>query len=109
MRTIDKSELKHIMDNEPNALIINVLPKENYEKQHIPNSINIPVKNNDRFAEEVGIRAKSKNQKIVVYCANTDCNLSEKAQKKLEDADFTNVADYEAGTAGWFNQDKQAA
>lgn len=105
MQTINRKSLKQLLDTNQDALVINVLPEEKYEKQHIPGSINIPVKDNDSFAQEVEAKATSKDQRIIVYCANTECPLSGQALRKLENAGFSDVADYEEGTKGWFEQD----
>lgn len=106
MQTINRKSLKQLLDSNEDALVINVLPEEHYEEQHIPGSINIPVKDNDNFVEDVEDTATSKDQRIVVYCANTECPLSGQALSQLEEEGFTNVADYEEGPKGWFEQDK---
>lgn len=43
-----------------------------------------------------------KQRKIVVYCANHDCDASDKAADRLEKAGFKNVYDYAGGTEDWF-------
>jgi rhodanese-related sulfurtransferase len=46
----------------------------------------------------IGLQGQSaKNKKLVVYCANRQCDSSEKATKKLEEAGFTSVLTYRAG------------
>lgn len=108
MQTFSKSELRRMLDEKHDALVINVLPRSSFDRHHIPGSINIPVKENPDFAQEVETRAGSKNKRIVVYCANTQCNASKQAAQKLENDGFTNVQVYEEGVEGWFG-DKQAA
>jgi rhodanese-related sulfurtransferase len=107
MQIITKSQLQQWIDSKQDMLLVDVLPKESFNKQHIPDAINIPVKDNPNFVKEVEAKAKSKNQRIVVYCANTQCDASQKAAEQLEKAGFTNVQRYEEGVEGWF--DKKAA
>ncbi|MFW0778163.1 MAG: rhodanese-like domain-containing protein [Rickettsiales bacterium] len=109
MNKVSKSELKDLMDGDEEVLVINVLPRKYFEKRHIPGSVNIPVKDNDSFTKEVSLMATSKDQHVVVYCANTECDLSEKAVRQLEEANFTNISDYQEGTEGWFKDQKHAA
>jgi rhodanese-related sulfurtransferase len=109
MKTVNKSQLKQWLDTKEDMLLINVLPQEDFQKQSIPGSINIPFKGTDNFAVEVGERAKSKGQHIVVYCRNTQCDASRNAAAELETAGFTNVQAFEAGVEGWFGTAQPAA
>ena len=109
MQTVSKSQLQQSINSKENILLINVLSKENFNKQHIPGSINIPAKDNAHFVKDVEAQAQSKNQSIVVYCANTACDASEQAAQKLEDAGFTNVQRFKEGVEGWFGPKAAAA
>src|SRR5690349_9189899 len=108
MHNLSKAQLKQIIDSRKDALIINVLPQESFRERHIPGSINIPFKDGS-FASEVEQRATSKDKYIVVYCASTDCNLSQRAMNTLKDAGFTNVHTYEEGVKGWFGEESTHA
>ncbi|MBS3805293.1 MAG: rhodanese-like domain-containing protein [Oleiphilaceae bacterium] len=108
MKPITRDDLKTMNEAEhEDFVLINVLPREEFNKQHIRTSINIPVDDTD-FSEKVESVAGGKDRKIVVYSANFDCEASPKAARKLEDAGFTQVYDYEGGTKDWFEK-KQAA
>lgn len=108
MQAISRDDLKTMNETEhEDFVLINVLPREKFNEKHIRTSINIPVDSDD-FVDKVESVSGSKERKIVVYCANFDCDASPKAGKKLEDAGFTRVYDYEGGTKDWFEQ-KQAA
>lgn len=108
MKNIDRDTLKRMNEVEhEDFVLINVLSREDFNKQHIRTSINISVKHED-FAERVAEVAGSKDRKVVVYCANFDCDASPKAAKKLASAGFTRIYDYEGGTEDWFEQ-KEAA
>jgi len=98
MKTMSAEELKNKIDAKEDFILVNVLSNESFEAKRVPTSINIPV-------DEIGQRAQSKlpdkNKEIVVYCASTTCQASPTAAKKLEELGYTNVADFEAGLAGW--------
>jgi rhodanese-related sulfurtransferase len=108
MKPIDRETLKRMNEVEhEDFVLINVLPREKFNERHIRTSINIPVAEDD-FTGRVESVAGSKERKIVVYCASFDCDASPKAARKLEQAGFSKVYDYEGGTEDWFEQ-KQAA
>lgn len=104
MQAINRDELKKMNEAEHrDFVLINVLPREKFNKQHIRTSINVPVDNDD-FVDKVETVAGGKQRDIVVYCASFDCDASPKAAKKLEQAGFEKVYDYEGGTSDWFEQ-----
>lgn len=80
--------------------LINVLSREQYRDAHIGGSSNIPVGDED-FVLKVEQTVGDKKRPVVVYCASTTCDASEKAARKLEEAGFKKVFDYEGGTKSW--------
>lgn len=100
MQTIQAQELKRILNGENDTPVINVLDSEDYRDKHIPATINIPLSSDD-FVRRVEQRVHSKTAPVVVYCAKTECDASEKAAMKLEGAGFTSVMDFSAGVDGW--------
>jgi len=108
MKKISRDELKRMNEQQhEDFALINVLPREAFNKRHIRTSINIPVERDD-FVELVEAVNGGKKRKVVVYCANFDCDASPNAARKLEQAGFENIYDYEGGTEDWFEQ-KNAA
>jgi rhodanese-related sulfurtransferase len=97
LTTITAEELKKTLESEHPPVVINVLPREAHEARHIPGSINVPTDD----IEKVENLVPNKDDRIVVYCANTDCTASPKAAQKLEEMGYTNVIDFEDGYAGW--------
>lgn len=95
--TIARDALKEKLDNGEEFTLVNVLSAEQFEDEHIPGSINIPL---DQLADEAEDRF-DKDDEIIVYCASPSCQASPKAAKKLESLGFTNVADYEGGLTDW--------
>lgn len=108
MKNITRDDLKRMNETDhEDFVLINVLPREAFNKEHIRTSINVPLQSED-FAEQVERVVGSKERKVVLYCASFDCDASPKAAKELEKAGFTQVLDYEGGTRDWFEK-KQAA
>ena len=100
MQTIDRNKLKDMMDKQEDFVLVETLPEEAFRKEHLPGAINIPTGADD-FEERFEKLVQDKQRPIVVYCANTDCDASPKAAKKLEKMGYENVMDYEAGKADW--------
>lgn len=108
MRTITRTELQRKMQSATPTHVINVLPEESFQKSHIPRSVNIPVGDAD-FTKKVEQRVGDKKAEVVVYCKNTSCDASPTAAKKLENAGFTNVYDFEGGMEAWSDANETVA
>jgi rhodanese-related sulfurtransferase len=97
MKTITREQLEQKRENDEDFTLVNVLTTEQFEQEHIPDSVNIPMDQ----AENVFPDRFDSSDDIVVYCASETCQASPKAAKKLEAMGFTNVKDYEGGLADW--------
>ncbi len=97
LTTISADELKEVLESEHPPVLINTLPQDAHEARHIPGSINVPTDDID----EVEHLVPNKDDQVVVYCANADCDASPTAAQKLEEMGYTNVVDFEDGYAGW--------
>lgn len=80
-----------------NLLVINVLPERYYHDCHIKGSISAPL---PTLVERAA--SWDHSQKIVVYCALTECDAGEKGCILLKCMGFTDVADYKGGIKEWF-------
>lgn len=101
MKAITREDLERMNETQKeDFVLINVLPEEDFKKEHIRTSINIPQDRED-FVETVEKIAGGKDREVVVYCANFDCPASPEAAKKLDQAGFRHVLDYEGGTEDW--------
>jgi len=98
MKTINAQELKKKMEEQPEVPIINVLPKEYFDKKHIPGSKNIPEA---ELEERAPKELPDKEKEVIVYCASTECQASPRSGEKLEEMGYTNVIDFEDGVVGW--------
>ena len=100
MQTLTTPKLQEMTQQYGNLAVINVLPEDDFRKEHIPKTKNVPLGLDD-FEERVEKIAGSREKPVVVYCASVDCEASPKAAKKLEEAGFSKVYDYEDGMRGW--------
>lgn len=100
MHQIDTTELKRMLDEKTDVLLINTLGPEAFEQERIPGSVNVPS-DAPNLAVEVEQLAGRKDRQIVVYCANPECHASRVAGRRLERAGFTDIAHYPGGMEEW--------
>jgi rhodanese-related sulfurtransferase len=109
-------------------IIMNALSKEAYDEGHIPNSIlchHESLEGLSNKQKKTGILKKLINQNlsayppvkkfnrdvgdikqvpIVVYCANSKCNASDKLKEHLYSCGFFNVIEYPGGMEEWLQK-----
>ena len=100
MQTLTADQLDSMMDEDEEFTLINVLGEEDFRRVHIPGSENIPVGRDD-FEQAVKELVGSRGSTVVVYCADFDCEASPAAARKLDEAGFTDVYDFEGGVKQW--------
>lgn len=100
MQLIDREALKRAIDNGANFTLINVLSEEQFRKEHIEGSQNVPVVSPD-FEKKVEWLTGARDKPLVVYCASAECTASKEAAEKLEKAGFEKVRAYEGGMKEW--------
>jgi rhodanese-related sulfurtransferase len=66
-REINAKQLQELLDTE-NVQLIEVLPRREYEEEHLPGALNIPLK---AFTQET-ISQLDRNRAVVVYCWDDD-------------------------------------
>src|SRR5919197_6307882 len=79
------------------AQLVEVLPAPLYRKEHLPHAVNIPLE--DLTAEKT--KSLRKDQAVIVYCADFQCDLSARAAWRLESMGFQEVYRYTPGKADW--------
>jgi rhodanese-related sulfurtransferase len=79
------------------AQLVDVRPAQEYNTEHLPHSINVPLE------EMTGRITKvlRKDQAVIVYSADCQCDLSARAAWRLESMGFLEVYRYTAGKADW--------
>jgi len=61
---IDRDELRRLLDTE-NPQLVEVLPKEEYDEEHLLGAVHLPLKQLDARAAAAALDA---NRPVVVYC-----------------------------------------
>ncbi len=84
------------------AQLLEVLPAESFRKEHLPGAVNIPM---PELTEERAHAELHADRAVVVYCYDTQCDLSARAAARLEQAGFTEVYDYTGSKAAWLAMD----
>ncbi len=62
-RNVDRHELQRLV-REEGAQVVEVLPKEEYEDEHLPGAINLPLRRLEREARDV----LDPQRPVIVYC-----------------------------------------
>lgn len=99
MRTIDRDELKGLMHQHQNLVIVDVLPPEKFKEFHIPGAVNVPL--GKGFDELIQSAVPDKAVPVVVYCEDAACDASPKAAARMEVLGYAKVHDYEGGKVDW--------
>jgi rhodanese-related sulfurtransferase len=90
---IDRTKLLELLRKNSKAIVVDVLKKEQYDKEHIKGAISIPLDDLEMEAPE----KLDKDDMIIVYCASFECPASTQAAQKLEEMGYNNVYDYKGG------------
>lgn len=98
MNRITREELKDILDNGRNITLVEALPEMYWRKSHIPGALQIDY---TEIQDKAGKLLPDKDARIVVYCANTECQNSTKAARSLESLGYKEVYEYVEGKQDW--------
>lgn len=96
-REISAEELKRKIDSGEDFVLVEALLPKEYEQWHLPGAINIHF---NKIAKEAGERLE-KDEEIILYCHDPECNASPLAAKKLESLGYTNVVLFPGGKSAW--------
>ncbi|MBI5643359.1 MAG: rhodanese-like domain-containing protein [Deltaproteobacteria bacterium] len=96
-RTISCEELKRLMESGEKFTLLSVTPPEEYEKEHICGSINIPVP----FIERDALKYLSPSDLIIVYGRDSGSASSAVAVDKLVTLAYKNVLRCQGGVEEW--------
>lgn len=98
---------KMISDDKEELLIIDTMPAENYEKNHIEGAFNAPMPKDikDLKKEEKDVLLKiaeeNKGKTIVIYCGFTSCRRSHVGAILLKEEGYKDVVRYPGGIVAW--------
>jgi rhodanese-related sulfurtransferase/CBS domain-containing protein len=94
-KEIDRDSIRTFMRR--GAQLVDVLPKEEYERLHLPGAISIPLSRiSRRTADQI-----EWDQAVIVYSRDHLCDRSARAAWRLASMGFTQVFRYIGGKADW--------
>lgn len=86
---------------ERSAVIIDVLEPEDYNKVHIKNAINVPVKN---LEKEISKKV-DRETPVIIYSIDYECPVSRIAAEKMLGMGYENVRYYPGGREEWLKME----
>jgi rhodanese-related sulfurtransferase len=90
-------DLLEMLENKVAFKLVEVLAKEEFNKEHIPGAINLPLDEIEKLAKQ----NLKKMEIIVVYCESYSCHASTKAARKLLDMGYKKTLDFKGGKRWW--------
>lgn len=78
------------------AQVVEVLPKKAWEELHLPAAISIPLAELPSRSDEL-----DPERPVIVYCYDTECDLSPRAAALLVALGFPDIHDYVPGKLAW--------
>lgn len=97
-KIITASQLKKMMNSNPNIIIVDARTAEWDDKERIGNAISIPC---DSKESVICSALPNKNSCIVVYCAGVKCPASHILIDTLKKLGYTDLHDCSEGIPGW--------
>lgn len=93
MLTVNREQLKHILDTHEQSAVLMAGDSFSYQKAHIPGSILV---DSPARLEQVDRQAE-----IIVYCTNPVCYTSYALYRFLQSRGYRNVRRYAGGLEDW--------
>jgi rhodanese-related sulfurtransferase len=84
------------------AQVLEVLPVQDYRQEHLPGALNIPLAELDLERAEADL---DPDRPVVVYCYDTECDLSSRGAALLEAFGFEEVYDFTGSKTAWLAMD----
>jgi len=97
-KTITREQIKEKLDAEEPMTIIEALPQEYFDAEHLPGALNIP---HDEVKTRAPDMLSDKNAFIIVYCASSDCQNSKIATDALQQMGYAHAFEYVEGKQHW--------
>lgn len=97
-KIITTDELKAMMDEKRDFILIDTRSKAEYQEAHIIGAINIPEKEFEQMAPEI---IREKDKMIILYCSGVKCGKSKRTAKIANAMGYTNLLIYNEGFPVW--------
>lgn len=97
MNTIQRETLQHLLQQQ-GVVVAEALPQRYFDGGHLPGAVHLP---HDQIEALAPSRLPDRNARIVVYCANLQCQNSHHAALRLMALGYRDVAVYAGGKQDW--------
>jgi rhodanese-related sulfurtransferase len=97
MKQISFDDLKRMMDEHADFVLIDARSHDAFDKEHIPGALSIP---SDHLGPHL-VEDYDEDTTFVTYCTDMKCEASTVAAKKLSRYGYKNVLEYKAGIMDW--------
>lgn len=97
-KDINSSELNNMIKNKEKFILLDVRTEEEYEENHIPNSLNIPLNNLNLEIEDL---LPYKDEKVIIYCRSGRRSIM--AALMLSDNNFKHLYNLKEGIIGYLD------
>ena len=98
MRRISREELRDKLILGEEVVLVEALPEKYWQESHLPGALQMDY---TEVTDKAHMLLPDKATKVVVYCASTECQNSNKAARTLEDLGYTDVHEYAEGKQHW--------
>lgn len=95
---ITREEVQKLVQNGGRALLLEVLPRDYYERSHLPGAHNAPLDGLERTVQKL---APSLERPLVTYCSGPTCSNSHLAARRLRELGYRDVRVFTGGKAAW--------
>lgn len=100
MLRIRAPEVKQMMEEDPDAIVINLLGSDDFRRLRIPDTYNIPAGRDD-FVEAVDALAGYRDRRLILHGSHHGTETPPRAARRLEAAGFTDVVEFDGGISEW--------
>lgn len=94
---VDREDVQRLLDEEA-AHLVEVLPADEYEDEHIAGAINLPLKQLNATTTSERLDPA---RPVITYCYDYLCDMNARAAWRLEALGFPRVYRYAPGKADW--------
>lgn len=98
MRSVNRDEVRALVES-GTAIVVEALPVEAYEAEHIPGAVNVP---GDVTADLAAAIAPDLDRPVVVYCSGQGCGRSKVTAAAFERLGYQDVRVYPGGKSDWW-------
>jgi rhodanese-related sulfurtransferase len=96
--TVTRDELRALLSS-GSATVVEALPADAYEAEHLPGAVNVPGDLDARLAAAL---VPDRTRTVVVYCSGQSCARSKVIAAAFERLGYVDVRVYPGGKADWW-------